>query len=110
MTGAVFASCWMSQQRMNSASAITSPMRSANSFTYSGLVARLNPVPTGSMNTRSLSVSHVSALSTSLSPSPRSGPATSKWSGSAGHPGPPFQMNDTGRGFAPLGVGTRYDV
>ena len=50
---------------MNSPTDSMSPWSPQNFFPSSGLAARLKPVPTGSMNTRSVASSQLCSLSTS---------------------------------------------
>ena len=102
---------------MNSPTASRSRWYSWNSATFSPSTIREWPVPTGSMNTRSLSVSSVCSLSTSAyggggalpisSVATRWGPRIPRCSHTLLEPGPPLKLKVTGRcsGFlTPLSV------
>jgi hypothetical protein len=75
----------------------------------SSLAGRLQPVPTGSTNTRSVKGSQLSGLSTSLALTPSvscsgncstTGPAAPSWRKAEPAPGPPLKKKLTGRVLA----------
>ena len=91
---------------MNSPTDSMSPWTPQNFLPSSGLAARLYPVPTGSMNTRSVWSSQLSSLSTSwyggagMRPSSsiftRLGPIAPRCSHTEEEPGPPLNENISG--------------
>src|SRR5581483_7864072 len=105
--------------RMNSPTDSMSPRTCQNFFPTSGDTARLYPVPTGSMNTRSVWSSHVYSLSTSsnggegMKPSfcifTRFGPIAPRCSHTDDDPGPPLNENVSGR-FPGLGLSSVYAI